>query len=152
MRIPPKAMSHPSLQSWWTVKYRSRSNMDTAVWVAILKYMYKLIPSIITIAFYSSWEMNLNIRVEVRVDANIVPCYKQAWQNLQIWSLVSLHPLPSHPSTTLFITWWHFLEMLALFIMSYDLVYYFAMLRKSIMLTFIPPIPTHLLKPSRANF
>ena len=33
----------------WTVKYRSKSTMDTAVWDAIPKW--KLIPSIITVAF-----------------------------------------------------------------------------------------------------
>ena len=38
-----------NLQSQWTVKYKSRSNIDTAVWVVIPKC--KIIPSIITVAF-----------------------------------------------------------------------------------------------------
>ena len=42
-RIPPKAMWHQAnFTSWWTVKCRSRSNMDTAIWVVIPKC--KLIP------------------------------------------------------------------------------------------------------------
>ena len=38
-----------NLQSRWTMKYMSRSNMDTAVWIVIPKC--KLIPSSITVAF-----------------------------------------------------------------------------------------------------
>ena len=40
---------HANLRSWWTVKYRLRSNIHTAVSVVIPKY--KLIPSIITVAY-----------------------------------------------------------------------------------------------------
>ena len=59
----------PNLQSRWTVKHRSRWNMDTAVWVVIPKC--KFIPSVLTVAFwpiYSSWKMSLNITVDANVD------------------------------------------------------------------------------------
>ena len=49
-----------NLWSLWTVKYRLRSNIYTAVWVVIPKCKPTL--SIIGVAFSNSWEMSLNIR------------------------------------------------------------------------------------------
>ena len=65
--IPLKAMLRlwgsevdTNLQSWWTMKYRSRSNMNTAV---IPKC--KLIPSIITVAFivFGKWTWTLRSKL-----------------------------------------------------------------------------------------
>ena len=49
--------------------YRSISNMDTAVLVVIRNCEH--ITKYHNCSLYSSWEMNLNIRVEVRDDANV---------------------------------------------------------------------------------
>ena len=84
-RISLKTMPATNLQSWWTMKYRSKSNMDTAVWVVISNCM--LIQSMITVAFIVlekwTWTLGSKLgltkmltdwRTDGKPDPYIAPC------------------------------------------------------------------------------
>ena len=74
-------LRHANFQSRWTMKYRSRSNMDTAVWVVIPKS--KLIPTIITVAFtvLGKWTWTLRSKLGLTQILTHWLMNKYGWRN-----------------------------------------------------------------------